>query len=268
MKTAILVHELCKKYGQFEVLKGLNLQVYQGENLVILGRSGAGKSVLLRHIMALENADSGYILVGDICQANLSEEQQLYNPCDIGMLFQSSALFDSLTISQNVAFALKTPPAKRRFGKLSPSDVQSRVDHALSLVGLSGTQHQMPSDLSGGMKRRAALARLVVYRPKILLYDEPTAGLDPITSMQISELIAKMQEELQATSVIVTHDIPSALRIGNRLALHHNGQIAYIDEKERFISSGNELVRHFLSPSIQTLQQYLALRPSQEVTIL
>jgi phospholipid/cholesterol/gamma-HCH transport system ATP-binding protein len=246
MTFAISTNQLNKSYGPNHILKGLTLDVIQGETLVILGRSGVGKSVLLRLLMGLEEVDHGTIMIEGVNQTELSEKEKLLNRSRMGMLFQGAALFDSLTVAENIAFALGTRLAREVFGDLNTAQINERVDHALELVGLSGTQYRMPSDLSGGMKKRAALARLVAYRPKILLYDEPTTGLDPITSMQISELICTMQKELGATSIVITHDIPSALKVSNRLALHHEGQIAYIAEKATFIQSDHPLVQQFL----------------------
>lgn len=253
MKAAIKTHNLYKNYGNLAVLTGLSLEVFESETLVIIGRSGVGKSVLLRLIMGLENPDEGYIMVNGRCQSHLRDSER-HEHTDVGMLFQSSALFDSLSIQENVAFPLTCRRGRERFGYLSRHDIAMRVDEALELVGLSGTQEKMPSDLSGGMKRRAALARLIVYRPSILLYDEPTTGLDPVTAMQINELIVMIQVQLRATSIVVTHDLNSALSIGDRLALHHEGKIACVDDKDSFLQSKHPLVMQFLLPSIQMFE--------------
>jgi phospholipid/cholesterol/gamma-HCH transport system ATP-binding protein len=249
MKTIIHIQDVCKSYGKHQVLSDLCLDVYQGQTLVILGRSGVGKSVLLRLILGLEALDSGLIQIDGICRSYPGADEQRAQDPDVGMLFQGSALFDSMTIGQNVMFALSYGTGLKKFGPLPAAEKKERAEHALELVGLAGTFDIMPSDLSGGMKRRAALARLLVHRPKILLYDEPTAGLDPITSIQISELIVMTQVELQATSIVVTHDLGSALLVGERLALHQGGRIAYVAEKEAFIRSHHPLVESFLKPT-------------------
>jgi phospholipid/cholesterol/gamma-HCH transport system ATP-binding protein len=227
----IRIRNLWKRFGKNDVLKGLNLDVNQGEILVILGRSGVGKSVLLRHIIGIEKPDRGTI------EVDVKEK-------DMGMLFQGSALFDSMTIGENTAFFLN------QHEKFSKQVVEQKVKEALAMVGLEGTENKMPSDLSGGMRKRAGLARLLVYRPKILLYDEPTTGLDPITAQQINELIVKTQEELKGTSIVVTHDIDSALFIADRLALHQDGQIAHIAEPETFLQIDNPII-NFLRESLK-----------------
>lgn len=236
----ITIKNLNKSYRGHQVLKNLNLEIIKGQTLVILGRSGAGKSVLLKQIIGLEKPDSGQVLIEGIDSVPLTG-QQLYEAVkDIGMLFQASALFDSLTVSQNAAFYLE------QHGPFSKEEIQKRVEAALALVGLEGKGDLMPSDLSGGMRKRAALARLIVYRPKILLYDEPTTGLDPITAMQINDLILKTQRELGATSVVVTHDLCSAFRVADRIALNHEGKILYNTTKEEFLHLDDPLVKHFL----------------------
>ncbi|NGX28663.1 MAG: putative ribonucleotide transport ATP-binding protein mkl [Candidatus Anoxychlamydiales bacterium] len=231
----INIKDLHKSYGNTTVLDGLNLEVKQGEILVILGRSGVGKSVLLKHIIGLEKPDSGSVEIDGVDISNL-DFPDLYEPIrNMGMLFQGAALFDSMNIEANTGFYLqhnKDPILKR---KMTKKEIKERVMAALSMVGLEGSENKMPSSLSGGMKKRAALARLIAYRPKILLYDEPTTGLDPITSNQINELIVKTQNELNGTSIIVTHDIHSAWYIADRLALHRDGKIIYSNTPEEFI---------------------------------
>jgi phospholipid/cholesterol/gamma-HCH transport system ATP-binding protein len=225
----IRIKNLWKRYGNVDILKGLNLEVHGGEILVILGRSGVGKSVLLRHIIGIEQPDQGSIEVDGTIITDLKKHEIYHAIRNMGMLFQGSALFDSMNIEENTAFYLK------QHEEIPSEVVREKVKKALEMVGLQGTEHKMPSDLSGGMRKRAGLARLIVYRPSILLYDEPTTGLDPITAQQINELIVETQNELKGTSIVVTHDINSALFMADRIALHQDGQIVHIAEPETFM---------------------------------
>lgn len=246
----ISAKDIWKSYGNNNVLKGLSLDVEKGETVVILGRSGVGKSVLLRQIMGLERPDKGTIIVDNVSICELKGATLYKSLSQMGMLFQGGALFDSMTIGENTAFYLTQHGDPYTKKKLSEDEIQERVKTALSMVGLKDTEDKMPSDLSGGMKKRAALARLIVYRPSILLYDEPTTGLDPITAMQINELIVQTQKELNATSIVVTHDLRSAMTVGNRIALHHEGKIAHISEKELFLKSEDPLIKNFLQDAL------------------
>jgi len=247
----ILIKNLWKKYDKTNVMAGLNLEIQTGETLVILGRSGVGKSVLLKHIIGISKPDAGSIIVNDQSITDLSG-QELYKALhQMGMLFQGAALFDSMTVEENTGFYL-TEHGKN--GTPYPQkELEELIAHALEMVGLAGTQKKMPSELSGGMRKRAGLARLIVYRPNILLYDEPTTGLDPITAMHINELIVKTQQELKATSVVVTHDIISALYVGDRLALIDEGKIVCIDTPDNFMK--------FNHPIIDFLRQIISQDP-------
>lgn len=249
-KPVIAVKDIWKRFGSHTVLKGLSLDVYPGETVVILGRSGAGKSVLLKQIIGLSKPDSGTIDVQGKRISDMTPRQIAEDVTDTGMLFQSAALFDSMTIADNTSFYLREHKSRSTGQWLSANDVKDQVAKALKMVGLEGTENKMPADLSGGMRRRAALARLIVYHPQILLYDEPTAGLDPVTAMHINELIHKTQQELKVTSIVVTHDLRSAAEVGDRIALHNDGKIAIIAPKTQFFSSNDELVRAFINNSI------------------
>lgn len=240
--------DIWKAYGTNQVLKGLNISVYAGETVVILGRSGVGKSVLLRQIMGLEKADQGTLSINGVELSTLKGPELYKAIAMMGMLFQGGALFDSMTVGENTTFYLEEHGDPRQNGrKLSEEELKKRAAEVLKMVGLEGVEDKMPSELSGGMKKRAALARLIAYRPSILLYDEPTTGLDPITAMQINNLIKATQKELHATSIVVTHDLRSAITVGDRLALHHEGKIAFIADKLDFLKSDNPLIKTFLN---------------------
>jgi phospholipid/cholesterol/gamma-HCH transport system ATP-binding protein len=248
----IVVRNLWKKYGKLEVLKGLDLDVHDGETLVILGRSGVGKSVLLRQIIGLERPDQGYIEVDNERVIDLDQPRKRRKVKPMGMLFQGGALFDSMTVGENTGFYLR-----QHDPSIAQSELEDRVALALEMVGLDGIEGKMPSELSGGMRKRAALARLIVYRPQIILYDEPTTGLDPITSAQINELINRTKQELKATSIVVTHDIRSAMEIGDRLAFHNEGKIAQIAPKAEFMAIDDPILHAFFTNAIID-ERYLA----------
>lgn len=238
----ITIRNLSKRYKNLQVLDALDLDIQTGETIVILGRSGIGKSVLLKHIIGITKPDNGTIDINGLRITDLKEAGIYEAIKNMGMLFQGAALFDSMNIEENTAFYLNQHGDPKTGIPYSKQEIKERVEQALTMVGLEGTQHKMPSELSGGMKKRAGLARLIVYRPSILLYDEPTTGLDPIMSMQINELIVKTQNELKGTSIVVTHDIISALYVGTRLALMKEGKIAYIADPDTFLKIEDPII--------------------------
>ncbi len=251
----ITINDLWKRFGKVQVLAGLNLEIKEGETLVVVGRSGIGKSVLLKHIIGLLKPDKGIVDINGTRITDLSGPDLLKAVKHMGMLFQGSALFDSMTVEENIAFYLTQHHDPDTGQKLSDKEIAERVDYALEVVGLHETHKKMPSELSGGMRKRAALARLIVYRPKIVLYDEPTTGLDPIIAMQINELIVKTKEELKATSVVVTHDMFSALYVGDRLALIRDGTIAHIADPKEFIKIDDEMIKQLYGTISQDPQK-------------
>lgn len=239
----IQIRNLWKRFGKLQVLAGLDLDIQEGETIVVLGPSGIGKSVLLKHIIGLLKPDEGTIDIDGTRITDLEGAELLHAVRNMGMLFQGSALFDSMTVEENVGFYLRQHGDPQTGKKLSEEEIHSRIEHALHIVGLEGTETKMPSELSGGMRKRAALARVIVYRPMIVLYDEPTTGLDPIIAMQINELIVKTQEELKATSLVVTHDMFSALYVGDRLALIRDGKIAHCTHPDDFIKIDDPMIK-------------------------
>jgi len=216
----ILFEDVYKSFDDKPVLEGLNLRIHPGEVTTILGPSGCGKSVTLKHIIGILRADAGRVTVDGFNMEGISGHDLRELRKRVGVLFQSSALFDSMTVKENVAFGL------RMHRRMRESEIQQRVEVCLEEVELSGTEATMPTDLSGGMRKRAALARAIALEPDYVLYDEPTTGLDPHTSTVVGDLILKLQEDLEITSIIVTHDIPLTLRVSDRIALIDEGQVA------------------------------------------
>jgi phospholipid/cholesterol/gamma-HCH transport system ATP-binding protein len=217
--TVINIRGLRKSFGDLHILKGVDLDLYQGENLVVLGRSGMGKSVLIKIISGLLKADSGKVNVlgHEVTTINEKELQELR--LDIGFSFQNSALYDSMTVRKNLEF-----PLVRNQRNLTRAEIDTAVETVLDAVGLSQTINQMPSELSGGQRKRIGIARTLILQPKIMLYDEPTAGLDPITCIEINELINEVQERYKTSSIIITHDMTCAKSTGDRIAILLDGQ--------------------------------------------
>jgi phospholipid/cholesterol/gamma-HCH transport system ATP-binding protein len=231
---------LVKSFGPKPVLRGLDLDVPQGETVVVLGGSGSGKSVLLKHMDGLLRPDAGEVEVDGVALGGLDEDGLVPIRRNVAMLFQQGALFDSLTVGENIAY----PLVEHRV--VPPDELPERVGRALAMVGLEKTEHLMPSELSGGMRKRAALARALVLEPRALLYDEPTTGLDPVVGAKINHLIRDLQERLGVTSVVVTHDLGSAFFVADRIAFLHEGRIRFAGSPEEARASRDPHLHEFL----------------------
>jgi phospholipid/cholesterol/gamma-HCH transport system ATP-binding protein len=240
----VAVEDVRKSFTGFKVLDGITLHVARGETLAMLGRSGTGKSVLLRLIIGLETPDSGSICIHGQDIAGLDMDRKGEIRKKMGFLFQHAALYDSLTVAENVAF-----PLEHHRRKMSRSDRKARVMQLLAEVGMERAADKMPSDISGGMQKRVGLARALALEPEILLLDEPTAGLDPISSGEIDDLILKLQRERQMASIVVTHDLHSARTIANRLALLDQGKVVIEGKFEELQQSDIGFVKEFLKQS-------------------
>ena len=238
-----------KAYGPKQVLCGADLKVFRGEVLVILGGSGSGKSVTLRHMLGLEAPDAGRVIVEDEDITDLPEEELYRVRKKFGMLFQSGALFDSMTVFENVAFPL------REHAEMSEDEIARAVHEKLGLVNLPNTENLMPVYLSGGMRKRVGLARSIVLDPKMILYDEPTTGLDPITAQKINEMIIDLQAKLNVTSVVVTHDIQSAFSVGDRIAFLNKGVFEWVGTMEEARNADHTILREFFKASAVSAAQ-------------
>ncbi|MBI4363866.1 MAG: ATP-binding cassette domain-containing protein [Candidatus Latescibacteria bacterium] len=243
--VSIEIEGVWKRLGRNEVLRGVDLAVRRGESVVIIGRSGTGKSVLLKHVVGLMDPDRGSVRVDGMDVPSLSISELLELRRRIGMLFQGGALFDSMSVGENVGLAL------REHTPMSESQIELVVREKLSLVGLEGSESLRPSSLSGGMKKRAALARALALNPEIMLYDEPTTGLDPITADLINRLIRKLQERLGITSISVTHDMRSAYHIADRIAMLHEGRIHAVGAPAEIQSTRDPALRQFIEGSAE-----------------
>jgi len=232
-----------KSFGDKHVLRGVNLTVQKGESVVVIGGSGSGKSVLLKHIIGLLMPDEGMVRVDSVDLASLSERELSETRKKFGMLFQSSALFDSMNVWENVGFGLK------RHTEYTDARIKEIVAQKLKIVGLAGAEDIMPSELSGGMRKRVGLARAIAMEPEIILYDEPTTGLDPIMADAINELIIEMREKLRVTSIAITHDMKSAYKIADKIAMLYNGIIIDIGLPEEIKNSSNPVVKQFVEGS-------------------
>ncbi len=239
----IEVKGLHKSFGANDVLRGVDLEIRTGETLVIIGRSGCGKSVLLKHLMGIMQPDEGTVVIDGVDIFSLTERELDQFRLKLGMLFQGAALFDSLTVRENVGFSLDEHTT------LPAEVVREKVQEKLGLVGLAGIGDLMPAALSGGMKKRVGLARAICYDPKIILYDEPTTGLDPIMADGINDLIVEMHQKLRVTSVAVTHDMKSAYKMASRIAMLYEGKIIGTGTPEEIKNTANPIIRQFITGS-------------------
>jgi phospholipid/cholesterol/gamma-HCH transport system ATP-binding protein len=236
----IEVRDLKKSFGPQPILDGVTFGIEKGEALVIIGRSGGGKSVLLKHIIGLLQPDAGKVVIDGEDITQMTERELIRVRSKFGMVFQGAALFDSMNVAENVGFAF------RRQKQLTEKEVALKVAEALDMVELSNVEHKRPSELSGGMRKRVGLARAIIYHPEIVLYDEPTTGLDPIVSDSIDKLIMRVTERLKVTTVVVTHDMRTARRVGHRIALLHNKRIYVTGPPEDIFASTDPVVRQFI----------------------
>lgn len=243
--VVIRVHDIHRRFDGHEVLKGVTLDVLRGQTTVVIGRSGIGKSVLLKHIIGLLKPDVGQIFIDgeDVTPIPINAMDHVRRK--FGMLFQNAALFDSMNVFDNVAFPL------REHSQFSRDEIESRVLEKLRLVGLEGVEKKMPAELSGGMRKRVGLARAIALDPPIILYDEPTTGLDPILCDTIDRLIMHMQKELDVTSFVISHDIEGAFKVGDRIAMLHEGRIQICGTPESIQNSTDPVVHQFITGSAE-----------------
>jgi len=237
----IEIINLSKSFTGSKVLDNLNLIINSGEVIVIIGRSGCGKSVLLKHIIGLIKPDMGQVIIDGNDMTRLEEYEMDKLRLSFGMLFQGAALFDSMTVGENVGFKLREHTA------ISGSEIRKKVAEALELVGLKGIENLMPSELSGGMKKRVGLGRAICNNPKIILYDEPTTGLDPIMADAINGLIVDLNNKLNVTSIVVTHDMVSAFKIADRIAMLYKGKIITIGTPDEIKNTKDPIVKQFIT---------------------
>ena len=234
------VRGLTKAFGRHVVLSGLDIDIFAGEVITVIGESGSGKSILLKAMMGLLDADAGTIRFDGEEVTGQTEREWTQTRRRIGMLFQESALFDSLNVYDNVSYALQEQTT------MTEDEIAQRVEETLALVGLPGIEHMSPADLSGGMRKRVALARAVAVRPEVVFYDEPAEGLDPINVTRVNRLLLGLQKSLNVTSVVVTHNLKAAFAISDRLALIHDGAVAATGAPEALLESEDPVVREFI----------------------
>ena len=237
--------DLYKSFGKQKVLGGIDLQIEEGKTTVIIGRSGGGKSVLLKHIIGLLRPDSGQVLIDGVDITKLNDRELNEIRKKFGMLFQESALFDSMTVGENVAFPL------REHTSMKEKEIRETVAERLRSVGLTGVEAKIPAELSGGMRKRVGLARAIAMRPQIVLFDEPTTGLDPVMTEAINRLILDTQKSFNLTCVVISHDIRSIFEIGHRIAMLYEGRIIEYGTPEELRASRNPVIVQFLAGSIE-----------------
>jgi phospholipid/cholesterol/gamma-HCH transport system ATP-binding protein len=247
--VSIQIVDVSKSFGPKVVLDGCSLEILEGETMVVIGYSGAGKSVLLKTIVGLLEPDRGRAVVDGLVVQELTREALYVLRRQVGYVFQFAALFDSMTVYDNVAMGL------RRMGTMSDVEIDERVEESLRLVELEGYSPRMPAELSGGQRKRAGLARAIATRPKYLLYDEPTTGLDPVTTAVIDRLIIKLKRELRVTSVVITHDMKSAYRVGDRIAMLYDGAIRQVGLPDDIQNSADPIVRGFVEGRPELAQE-------------
>lgn len=249
-EQVIEINNLSKSFADLDVLKNLSLNLFNGENLVVLGKSGSGKSVLIKCIVRLLNPDRGTIHVLGKNVSKLKRKELAVMREKIGFLFQSGALYDSMTIKQNLEF-----PLRRIKKNLTKKEMDEKIEEVLKNVGLTDTLHKMPSELSGGMRKRASLARTIIVDPLIMLYDEPTTGLDPVTSDGISELINDVQEKYNTSSIIITHDIECARATADRIIMLQDGEVYMEGTIDDFENSTDEVITSFFKQQVHNTQK-------------
>ncbi|MCA0377060.1 MAG: ABC transporter ATP-binding protein [Gemmatimonadetes bacterium] len=232
--------DVYKAFGPKAVLRGFSLTVEEGETMVIIGYSGTGKSVAIKHIVGLLDPDAGEVWVDGKRVDQLPRSELYALRGQIGYVFQFAALFDSMTIGENVAMGL------RKQGTLTPREIEARVNDALELVDLPDVQSRMPAELSGGMRKRVGIARAIALRPKYILYDEPTTGLDPVTSATIDQLMVRMREQLGVTGIVITHDMRSAYTVGTRIAMLYEGRVRAVGTVDEIQHTSDPIVRQFI----------------------
>lgn len=230
-----------KSFGDKHILRGITLDIPRGQTTVVIGPSGTGKSVCMKLIVGLLNPEQGDVWVAGTNVPESSEQELMNVRRTIGMMFQDGALFDSMTVGDNIAFPL------RRHTKMSEPDIQHAVDHALDQVGLPGTANRMPSALSGGMRKRVSLARAIITKPEIVMFDEPNSGLDPLTSDEIDNLISRMKDELGITFIVISHDIVGTFAVADRIAMLYNGHLVASGTPEEILHTDQPILRRFLA---------------------
>jgi phospholipid/cholesterol/gamma-HCH transport system ATP-binding protein len=247
--VSIVIHDVHKAFGAKEVLKGFSVEIHEGETVSVIGASGSGKSVALKHIVGLLRPDLGEVWVDGENVGRLSQDALYQLRRNVGYVFQFAALFDSMTIGENVGMGL------RRIPGMTPPRIDKRVAECLDLVDLEGYQGRYPSEISGGQRKRVGLARAIATEPKYLLYDEPTTGLDPVTTAVIDELILRMRKELAVTGVVITHDMGSAFRISDRVAMLYDGQVRFEGTPSEIKATDDPVVKGFIEGRPELMEE-------------